>query len=279
MIDGQAPVFSPDGQRVAFIAAREGPTEVWIFDRVRESVSRLTFEGGWFPTWSPTGDTVYYSGAGGPQDADIWRRAADGSGVPERVLQRPEDQMGIEISGTGGIALFRENVSSKPGHEGGLYVLPMAPVGEPRPWVVTSFWERAPSLSPDARWAAYTSDESGRDEIYVRAFPDAAGRWQVSSGGGVERLWSSDGRSIYYRRADTLFAAAVQTKPTFAVGQRRVVFTGDFKQSPYHVRTNYARDRRTGEFVVFRGSEAHAAALVVVLNWFEELKQRMAGGR
>jgi eukaryotic-like serine/threonine-protein kinase len=154
--------------------------------------------------------------------------------------------------------------------------LPLAPVGEPRPWAVSRFWERAPSLSPDGHWAAYTSNESGQDEIYVRAFPESKGRLQVSSGGGTEPLWSSDGGTIYYRRADTLFAAAVQTRPTFSVGQHRMVSTAHFNPSPYHITTNYDRDPRTGEFVVFTQHEGNAAALVVVLNWFEELKQRMA---
>jgi serine/threonine-protein kinase len=280
LIDAQAPALSPDGRRVAFHAALEGPPEIWIFDRALETVSRLTFEGNaFYPTWAPSGDTVYYSTDAGSRDFDIWRRAADGSGAPERVLERPEDQMAITLAGTGGVGLVRENVPSRPGHEGGLYTLPLAPVGEPRAWAVSSFWERAASLSPDARWGAYTSDESGQDEIYVRAFPEPEGRWQVSSGGGAEPLWSSDGRTIYYRRADTLFAAAVQTRPTFSVGQHRMVFTANFKPSPYHIHINYDRDPRTGDFVVFSESRGSDAALVVVLNWFEEVRQRMGRGR
>ncbi len=277
LIDGGSPALSPDGRRVAFNAALEGPMEVWIYDRTVETVSRLTFEGNTlYPAWSPQGDTVYYSTDAGSRDFDIWRRAADGSGAPERVLERPEDQIAIGIAGTGGVGLVRENVDGEPGHSGGLYSLPLAPVGEPRPWVVTRFWERAPSLSPDARWAAYTSDESGQDEVYVRAFPEPEGRWQVSSGGGTEPLWSSDGRTIYYRRADTLFAAAVETRPTFSVGRHRMVFTADFKPAPFHMQTNYDRDPRTGQFIVFSESERGDAALVVVLNWFQELKQRVA---
>jgi Tol biopolymer transport system component len=155
-----------------------------------------------------------------------------------------------------------------------LYTLPLWPAGEPRPWIVTEFSERAPSLSPDGRWAAYTSNESGQDEIYVRAVPEPAGRWQVSSGGGTEPLWASDGRTIYYRRADTLFATAVQTVPTFAVGQRRTVFTTPFEQLNNHA--NYDRHPRTGEFVVMTETQDNATTMVVVLNWFEELRRRMA---
>jgi len=88
-------------------------------------------------------------------------------------------------------------------------------------------------------------------------------------------LWSRDGGTIYYRRADTLFAAGVQTEPTFSVRRNRMVFTGNFKPAPFHGVTNYDRDSRTGEFVVISESQESDAALVVVLNWFEELKQRM----
>ena len=217
--------------------------------------------------------TLRLATSAGSPDRDIWRRAVDGSGVPEHVLERPGQQFEIAVPRTGGVALIREIVSS--GTD--LYSLPLAPVGEPRPWVVSSFSERAPSLSPDARWAAYVSNESGQDEIYVRAFPEAEGRWQVSSGGGTEPLWSSDGGTIYYRRVDTLFAAAVETRPTFAVGQRRTVFISRFHEIPNH--TNYDQDPTTGEFVVFAESEGYATALVVVLNWFEEVRQRTGGAR
>ena len=274
LIDPQSPRFSPDGRRIAFTAAPEGPSEVWIYDRSLETVSRLTFEGNaLYPAWTARGDTVYYSTDADSPDRDIWRRSADGSGGPEHVLERPGQQFEIVLPVTGGTALVREIRSTA----GDLYVLPMIPGGEPRPWVASSFSERAPFLSPDARWAAYTSNESGQDEIYVRAFPEAEGRWQVSSGGGTEPLWSSDGRTIYYRRADTLFAAAVETTPTFAVGQRRTVFVADMLENPNH--TNYDRNRRTGEFVVIARGEGTETALVVVLNWFEEVRQRMGRGR
>jgi serine/threonine-protein kinase len=271
-IDAQAPQFSPDGHHIAFTAAPEGTPEVWILDRTLETVSRLTFEGNaLYPAWTARGDTVYYSTNADSPDRDIWRRAVDGSGAPEHVLERPGQQFEIAVPRTGGVALIREIATTGPD----LYALPLGPADEPRPWVVSTFSERAPSLSPDARWAAYVSDESGQDEIYVRAFPEAEGRWQVSSGGGTEPLWSGDGQTIYYRRVDTLFATAVQVRPTFSVGQRRTVLTHHFLQIANH--TNYDQDPLTGGFVVVAESEGSPTALVVVLNWFEEVRQRMGG--
>jgi serine/threonine-protein kinase len=272
LVDAGGPRFSPDGRRIVFTAAPEGPSEGWIFDRTLETMSRLTFEGNvMYPVWTARGDTVYYSTDAGSASRDLWRRAADGSGESERVLERDGDQFEVALPATGGVALLREVTA---GTALDLFTLPLRPVGEPRPWVVTEFLERSPTLSPDARWAAYASNESGQDEVYVRAFPEAEGRWQVSSGGGTEPLWSNDGRTIYYRGADTLFAVAVETRPTFAVGQRRMVFTTRFQRQSSH--RNYDRDPRTGEFVLLTPSEDDATAMVVVLNWFDELRRRMA---
>jgi len=274
-IDLQIPTLSPDGRRVAFTAASGGLPQVWIFDRMLKTVSRLTFQGSaQYPAWSPSGDTVYYAGKAGTGDWDIWRQAADGSGAPERVLKRAGDQHEIAIPNSGELGLFRQGYAA-----GTLYTLPLTPAGTPHPWVASDFAVRAISFSPDGRWAAYTSNESGTDEIYVQAFPNAGRRWQVSAGGGTEPLWSGDGRAIYYRRADTMFAAAVQTTPTFSVHGHRMVFTAHFNPMVYDLHTNYTRDPRSGDFIMVSRPEGSTAALVVVLNWFEELKQRMAGGQ
>ena len=153
----------------------------------------------------------------------------------------------------------------------------MRPPGEPRPWVQTPASERSASLAPDGRWAAYTSDESGRDEVYVRAFPDPTGRWQVSSGGGSEPLWSRDGRTIYYRRRDSLYAASVSTQPTFEVGGQRGLFLDTYQHNNNH--TNYDRNPITGEFLMLGQAMDTDASLVVVINWVDELRSRMRGDR
>ncbi|HEX9692595.1 MAG TPA: protein kinase [Gemmatimonadales bacterium] len=267
--EGGAPRLSPDGRRIALRGSSEGTSEIWIYDRSLTNLSRLTFEGNSdYPVWSPDGDTVYYSTDAGGQDRDIWRRAADGSGGPERVLERPTPQWEIAVAPAGDVALVREVTTTGPD----LVVLPMNPPGDPTPWVVTEFAERSASLAPDGRWAAYTSNESGQDEVYVRAFPNAIGRWQISTGGGGEPLWSQDGRTIYYRHADSLLAVGVQTQPVFTVGRRRLMFVGNIQPNPAH--TNYDRDPRTGEFVMMTPTQVTATSLVVVLNWFEELRER-----
>jgi len=278
LIDLNAPRLSPDGRRVAFNAASTGLRQIWIFDRTLETVSRLPFEGITdSPAWSPSGDTVYYPGRTKDGSWGLWRQAADGSGAPERVLA-PVAGAAFEIAIpiTGGVALMQRLDSTE-----GLYAVPLTPNGQPRPWAVNSSSNQAPSFSPDGRWVAYSSFEvgSGKGQIYVQAFPHAGRRWLVSSGGGTEPLWSRDGRTIYYRRADTMFAAAVRTTPTFSVDRNRLVFTGDFAPTVYNLQTNYTRDPRTGDFLMVAHPQENTAALVVVLNWFRVLHQQMAGAR
>jgi Tol biopolymer transport system component len=273
--DGYAPRFSPDGRRIALRASREGGQEIWVYDAGTATLSRLTFQGGTdYPVWSPRGDTVYYSAAGSGTNRDLYRRAADGSGVADTVLARPGEQWEIAIAPNGEHALVRE-IGAATGAD--LLVLPLRPRGELRPWVQTPFAERSASIAPDSRWAAYVSNESGPDEVYVRAFPEPSGRWQVSTGGGSEPLWSRDGRTIYYRRADTLYAVSVTTRPTFATGPRRAVLAGPYQVNGNH--TNYDRNPRTGEFVFLGQTQSATLRPIVVLNWFAELRARAGTGR
>src|SRR5882762_5287609 len=143
----------------------------------------------------------------------------------------------------------------------------------------TYTWLRpvSPALSPDSRWLAYISDETGRNQVYVRPFPGSGGRWQISTDGGTEPLWAPDGRGIYYRTpASELMRAEVQTRPAFGVGARRRLFsTAAYTASP--IVRMYALSPDGSRFL-FQKGEAGAQQLIVVVNWFEELKRRISGG-
>ena len=132
------------------------------------------------------------------------------------------------------------------------------------------------ALSPDGQWMAYVSDESGRDEVYVRSFPEASGRWQISVDGGLEPRWAHSGRALFYRTGDSLVSVAVTTRPAFVQGQRSLVFmrpyfTGDTHHAHWDVAPG-------DQAFVFIRQGIETPSLVVALNWFEELKRRSAGG-
>jgi len=144
------------------------------------------------------------------------------------------------------------------------------------PLVATAFSARSPALSPDGRWMAYVSDEAGREEVYVRPFPDAdSGRHLVSTNGGAEPMWAHSGRELVYRNgADELVAVQVSGDPTFVAGRQDVLFSmADYLPSDGHPMYDVSPDDQ--RFVMLRIVEDQAASaeLILVENWAEELRQ------
>ncbi len=147
---------------------------------------------------------------------------------------------------------------------------------EPEMLLQTPFDEDTGMLSPDDRWLAYVSNESGREEIYVRPFPDPGGKLQISTEGGTEPMWSRDGRELFYRIGDKMMAVAIATEPRLAPGSPTLLFEGRYRSGSEggNPATGYdvAPD---GRFVMIRAEEGAGGTqqINVVLNWFEELKR------
>jgi serine/threonine-protein kinase len=137
----------------------------------------------------------------------------------------------------------------------------------------TPFDERGATFSRDGRWLAYTSNESGRDEIYVRPFPGPGPKWQISTGGGSEPVWARSGGELFYRSVDKMMAVAISTTPTFQPEKPMVLFEGEYERPDALTSYDVAPD---GRFAMVRGETQSALSpLHVVLNWFEELKRRV----
>ena len=134
-------------------------------------------------------------------------------------------------------------------------------------------------FSPDGRWLAYASDESGRTESYVRSFPSLEGKWRVSTEGGSGPLWNSNGRELFYRSEGKMMAVDVTTQPTFSPGRPRVLFDDPYSPDPGGGnRPNYDVSRDGQRFLMLKPVPQQTTALTqinVVLNWFEELKRRV----
>ena len=161
-----------------------------------------------------------------------------------------------------------------------MWALPLAGERKPTLYLKTGFNQHQGRFSPDARWVAYTSDESGTNEVYVRPFPNTGGgRWQVSNGGGAEPRWSGDGRAVYFvSTAQYLVEARVQTSPTFRVSGLTPLFaTAGFLVDAFQTSYDVSRDGRAFVFVSPRPSAAHARApqLVRVDNWFSDLRNKL----
>ena len=179
---------------IAESAAALGDADLWVFDLDRGSRSRITFGGNnrYYPVWTPEGDRLAFSNISTTITLQI--APSDGSEQPVTLLEREGQQYPTSWSRDGGLLAFLE---SHPETLRDLWVLPVG--GDPEPFLVTPFEEGAPMFSPDGRWMAYVSDESGQTEVYVRPYPGPGPRFTVSTTGGREPLWSRDGSELFYR--------------------------------------------------------------------------------
>jgi serine/threonine-protein kinase len=198
---------------------------------------------------------------------DLYRVPADGSAMPTSVATAPHDQYeGLWAPDARHLAV-RQSV---PGTGRDIWVVPADSGSPSQEFLRTRFNERCIALSPDGAWLAYASDESGADEVYVRAFPGPGGKWQISNGGGTEPAWSADGRELFYRDATNFVAVSVRTNPTFSAGAPTQLFLDRYGRNPDH--PDYAV-HPSGQWFAMRRSDASGRDLVLVVNWFEELER------
>ena len=157
-----------------------------------------------------------------------------------------------------------------------IWLLEPHETAKPRLFLQTRFREGAPVFSPDGRWLAYVSDESGRPEVYVRPFPGPGEKWTISAGGGIEPVWPRHGRQLFYRSGDAMMAVDVSTQPTFSAGKPRRLFEKAYARS-IAFWANYDVSADGKRLLMIKGDERGAATseISVVVNWFDELKERV----
>jgi eukaryotic-like serine/threonine-protein kinase len=194
--------LSPEGRRLAasIYNVSTGTADIWIFDLQPGTKERLTFGAGTknYPVWTPDGKTIYYSSNAQGLN-HIFARAADGSGEERQVfgLDNSFDIPG-SIAPDGKYLAFGKREITEGRIILDIWGLPLFGDAKPFPIVQNKFTNGRPSISPDGKWMAYPNDESGRDEIYITAFPGAGAKWQVSTGGGDLPAWRKDGRELYF---------------------------------------------------------------------------------
>jgi serine/threonine protein kinase/Tol biopolymer transport system component len=277
--------ISPDGTRVALTITTGGNNDVWIRDLARKNTMRLTFSEGSdnaFPVWTPDSKRIVYSCTGGI--GDICGKAADGTGEVEKLNTTPgRGLIPFSMSQDGKALAVSETTLSSPGADIGM----LSMEGDhPRKLLLQGKHNATyPKISPDGHWLAYQSDESGRYEVYVLPFPDVngGGRWQVSTTGGNSPLWSPNGRELFYRSGDSFMAVGMETGPVFRPRNPEVLFKGAYDASPAGEVSFWTIHPDGKRFLMLK--EAAAAdekskaeaprTIVVVLNWLDELKQRV----
>jgi serine/threonine-protein kinase len=261
------PRLSPDGRKIA-VTIKEVATHIWLYDLERDALMPLTsgLEEDQAPLWTVDGESVVHR-RGLP--SSLFWASADGGASPERLTSSTYDQWPGSWTSDGKTLVYWEN-SAASGFDVGL--LKMDGERTVEPLLQTPANEFAGALSPDGRFLAYVSDESGRPEIYVRAFPDLGKKVQVSNEGGRQPVWARDGREIFYRNGHRLMAVAVSTESGFHSDRPAVLFerrfSGPLFRNPQY---DVASDGRTFLMV----EEEFPTRIHVVLNWFEELENRV----
>ncbi len=255
--------FSPDGRRLALgITDPAGSgKDVWVLDVAQRTWSRLTTDGiSNRPIWTPDGARVIYS-----SNDDLWWVPADGSGRPDSLLIANGNRFAGSVTPDGRAVVYQEEGSDRTG------IWSMAFDSAPAARRITPgrFGESEPSLSPDGKWLAYQSDETGQMEVYVRSYPGPGSRISVSLQGGTEPVWAHSGRELFFRSGDSLMVAAVATTPSFAVTARRHLFTGRYLVEGTFREYDVAPDDQ--HFVMISG-EAGGATLIGLQNAFERLR-------
>ena len=202
----QRPSLSPDGNRLAI-----STSDIWVYEWQRDTMTRLTFGPGpsIYPIWSPDGQYTLFQAPGGV----FWTRS-DGAGKPQQLTQSKNAQYPWSFTGDGKRLAFNELT---PENQYDIWTVPLESdgaglrAGKPEPFLQTPFDERHGSFSPDGRWMAYSSNESGSFQVYVRAFPDKGGKWQISNSGGMYPVWSRNVRELFYRTEDNQIMVASYT--------------------------------------------------------------------
>jgi Tol biopolymer transport system component/tRNA A-37 threonylcarbamoyl transferase component Bud32 len=278
------PRLSPDGRRVALTVLRDSNWDVWVYDLERQVTTRLTFDEGTDTEqiWSPDGREIMFSSDRHAQPSTLYRKPSDGSGE-EKVVVKTDVHMWASSWSPDGQTVTVSTPRSN--FDIGLVHLDTSKTD----WLLTTpFSETDAAFSPDGRWVAYVSSESGQSEVYIRPLASNGGRWQISDAGGAYPRWTRDGRELVYRTNDGIMAASIDVADnSLRTGKPRQLFSGAFRGGIGGIAiagNTFADYDMTGDgqrFVMFpRGAatgEERAGIVTVVSSWFDDLSRAFAG--
>ena len=271
------PRIAPDGRSMA--VEIEGPNhDLYFYDFARTVLSKVTTDGmSHDPVWTPDGRRVAFRSwqYGG---MTMWWMPADRSGAAERLDPAGTRQSPVSFSPDGKFLAFDQK---DPQTRDDVWVLPVTGTEDARPVATSRFGEGSAKFSPDGRWIAYSSNESGREEVYVQPFPGVGPKLQISNGGGTDPVWRRLGGELYYRQDDKMMAVSVSTVPVFRASAPRQLWEGVYSAGtgsscgmPGVSSASYDVTPDGERFLMVQEDETYSTKIVVVVNWIEELKAR-----
>ena len=264
------PALSPDGTRLAVTEFDGDEVDIWIHDLTRHTRTRFTFDDGEqvLPEWSPDGKQIYYSG--GDKDS-VFVRAADGTGISRAITKGSQPNVskdGRYLVVTVSHALMKEDI----------WYLELDDGAEPKQFLSTPAREGMARLSPDGRYIAYGSDESGEVEIYIKQFPGGEGKWQVSVDGGYFPVWARDGKTLYYRHSICdIVEVPVETQPELVLGNPRTIIDCNKSQLTSFFYRCYEVSADGSKFLMLQSLRPDVSkidvGITVVENWAAEFEK------
>lgn len=282
-----SPRFSPDGRKLALAVEAGSGSDIFIHDFARESMSRLTFnqQGNIEPVWTPDGKYIVYRSVRG---GALWWVRADGGGEPRRLQEAPGPEIQACSFSPDGTRLAYQVTNLSTGSD--VFILPLdlsdpdrPKPGQPQPLMATAAGERYPAFSPDGRFMAYQSDDSGVYEVYVRRVDGPAATWQISAGGGRMARWSHGGRQIFYQApGNRIMVADYDLAGDSIVPRKPRLWSPTQLFDPGYLNLDIAPDGK--RFAVFlpppaRTEKEGAVHVTFLLNFFDELRRRAAPGK
>ena len=281
------PAFSPDGKRLALEISDGKRRDIWVNDWERDILTRLTFAGerNSYPFWTPDGQRIVYSSQEKGGALNLWWIRADGAGNPQRLSESKSPQSGGSWRPDGKVLAFSQ---SNPSTNLDIFSLPIEgdeksgwKPGEPKPFLNSTFTEVEPAFSPDGRWLAYMSNESGGYELYVRPFPGPGGKWQISTGGGYLPKWSRNGKELFYRTPGSKIMVVTYTASgdSFRADKPQLWSPGQFTElGVFTYNFDLHPDGKRLAVLKVPGTEQNAAVNKVsfIFNFFDELRRKFA---
>jgi len=280
--------FSPDGKRLALEIFDGKRRDIWVYEWERDGLTRLTFAGelNENPIWTPDGQRIAYSSQEKGGTINLWWIRADGAGDAQRLTESKSLHYAGSWRPDGKVLAFSQQSPGATAFD--ILTLPIEgdeksgwKPGDPKPFVNSAFSEREPAFSPDGRWLAYESNESGSYEVYVRPFPGPGGKWQISTGGGVFPEWFRNGKELFYRTPDSKIMVVTYTGSgdSFHADKPQLWSPGQFTDRGLG-NLNFDLHPDGKRFAVLKapgtGQTAAVNKLNFIFNFFEELRRRTA---
>jgi len=266
------PALSPDGTKLAVSVGKAGKGDLWVYNLKHGTASRLTFNPAddINPVWSEDGSQIFFTSTRAGQH-DLYQKSVNGLGKTKLLFASSQQSKSLEdLSPNGRYALY--NTTYLPAQ---LWLLPLFGKKKPSEFIHGKVLARQARFSPHGRYVAYSSDETGSDEVYVQTFPQQAGKWQVSSSGGVEPMWQRDGNELFYLKPDdTLMAVDVKAGTGgFQAGAAKKLFKAQLITGGG--RNHYAVSPDGQRFLMLEPvGKAQPSPITVVVNWPALLKKQ-----